>query len=164
MSRDLSQFLPVPGDGSAAVDRFLEDPGSWLPEARHAGQDRWLVPVAGGPLRRTVEVTVGDPWQVDHTWWRRWSWRPVPDVGDVVALDRLLPVLDGELGVTVTGGGQVTVVFDGRYVPPGGPLGEAIDVVALGRVARRTIDRVLADVAVNLAAPAASAEASSAAC
>lgn len=147
MTRTVRAFLPVPGDATALRRAFVGDPGRWLPEARHTGPDRWAMTVRAGQLARTVEARVGEPWRAGGTQWRSLGWEPAADDGT----DRLLPSLDGELGLHVLEG-VATAVLDARYHPPGGPVGAALDGVALHRVARSTAQRLLADVAAGLTA------------
>lgn len=151
MSRTIRTFVPLAGAANATVAAFLADPATWLPGARHVGPDRWRLTVGTATLERPVEVTIGHPWSIGDTWWRSWSWRPLPVPGDPVAVERLLPALDAELGLAVRDGGRVSLVLDGTYAPPGGPLGDALDVVALGRVAHVTLQRLLSDIGTALA-------------
>lgn len=149
MARNLDHFLPIPGDTSSAVPRFVGDPGRWLPAARPVGPGRWHVELVGGPWTRTVELWLDEPRSHGRSWWRACSWQPVPGTGELV--DRWLPTLDGDLGLVVTSASSATLMLAGRYEPPGGVVGDALDVVALGRVARRTVDRLLVDIAGHLA-------------
>lgn len=149
MSRELRSFLPLDAPASTVVQAFQGDPSSWLPDARRIGPDRWRLEVGPG-MQRPVEVTIGAPWHVGRTWWRSWSWHPLPDASDPLPIERLLPDLDAELGVSVQDDRRLTLVLDGRYRPPGGVLGDALDAVALGRLARRTVERLLHDVATGL--------------
>jgi hypothetical protein len=150
MSRSLRHFLPLEVDPVAATAIFTGDADRWLPRARHIGPSRYAIEVGTDNLERPVTVTVGDPWHVGSTWWRTCSWEPIASSGDTTPVTRLLPTLDAELGLTVRDG-RATLLLDGRYDPPGGRLGEAVDAVALGRVARVTVERLLAEVARRIA-------------
>lgn len=109
--------------------------------------------VRAGPLSRTVIARVGAPWRVGDTLWRSLSWDPTRVKDSALPVDRFLPSLDGELGLNVSGG-RATLVLDARYRPPGGPAGAALDSVALHRVARHTLARVIADIAARLTSEA----------
>ena len=150
MSRAVRSFLPVGAVGGDPVTRFTGDPGAWLPRARHVGLDRWVLEVGAVGIDRPVEVTIGSAWHVGSTWWRSLRWVPLADEGDPLALERLLPDLDAELGLAHGRDGAFTLVLDGRYDPPGGYAGEALDAVALGRLARRTITGLLEHIATAL--------------
>jgi hypothetical protein len=154
VSRTLRAFYPATGDTDGLQHAFTGDPQRWLPSPRHEGAQHWRIPVHAGAFTRHVRLTLGKPWRGGSTTWRTMQWDPVPEAGDASTIDRLLPSFDGELGLYRHRRTEFTLVLDGRYTPPGGPLGTAIDVVALNRVARTTIDRFLADVAAGLAAEA----------
>jgi hypothetical protein len=151
MTSSVRSFLPVSGDPTALRRAFVGDPTRWLPDARHVGPDRWTLTVRAGQLSRTVEARLGAPWRAGGSQWRSLSWDPVVAADEGGTADRLLPSFDGELGLHVLNG-VVTLMLDARYRPPGGPVGAALDGVALQRVARATVERLLADVAARLTA------------
>jgi hypothetical protein len=152
--RSVRTFLPVVGDPHAVATAFCDDPQRWLPAARREGSDRFSFPVHAGALTRIVHATLGSPWQAGATRWRTFAWDLAPVEGDIPTIDRLLPSLDGEIGVHLEDAGRTTLVLDARYHPPGGPLGAAVDTVALHLVARRTVERFLEEVAARLASEA----------
>jgi hypothetical protein len=151
MTRSVRSFLPVPGEPAPLCRAFVDDPTRWLPDARHIGPDEWSVTLRAGSWHHTVRLTLGAPWRVGASHWRTVTWDPMSEVGDPGPVDRLLPSLEGELGLHVLDG-LVTLVLDGRYRPPGGPIGSALEGVALQRVARTTVERLLADTAARLSA------------
>lgn len=154
MSRSLRSFLPVSGDPEAVAAAFSGDPIRWLPNARRDGPDRWMLPLRAGSFTRTVSTRLGHPWRAGATRWRTLSWDPTAETPESASLERLLPSLDGELGLHLESGGRVTLVLDARYRPPGGRLGVAADAVALRRIALTSVERFLEDVAARLAAEA----------
>lgn len=154
MARSIRTFLPAVGDPAALARAFDGDPERWLPASRQEGPTVWRLTAYAGSLSRPVLVTVGAPWHAGRTRWRTVSWDPVDHDGEATHFDRLLPSLDGELGLHLRRGGPVTLLLDARYQPPGGSVGSAVDALALSRVARRTVERFLEDVAAKLAAEA----------
>ncbi len=154
MTRSVQAFLPASGNAQALARAFAGDPQRWLPDARREGVDTWRIRVHAAGLSRAVVVTVGDVWQAGSTRWRTMRWDPVLDDGQPGAIDRVLPSFDGELGLGRIRPGACTLVLDGRYAPPGGAVGAALDTVALHRVARWTTERLLADIAAGLSAEA----------
>lgn len=167
MERTIRIFLPVQGDAPATLAAFRDEPIRWLPEGRLTERGLTSTVRAGG-MSRSVLVRVGDPWVVGATHWRSLRWDPVNDEDGPGRTDRLLPAFDGELGLHVLDAGshagptmpgahpgsakpgRITLILDGRYVPPGGSVGAAIDGVAMGRVAQRSLERFLEDLAANL--------------
>jgi hypothetical protein len=154
VSRSVRTFLPVPGDPNALASAFGGDPLRWLPQARREGAGRFAMVVRAGAMTRPVRVKLGQPWRAGSTQWRSVTWDPVGEVGEPAPVERFLPSFDGELGLHLQRPGQVTLILDGRYRPPGGALGAAIDTALLHRVARGTTERFLEDVAARLAAEA----------
>jgi hypothetical protein len=75
-------------------------------------------------------------------------WEPASVPSDAVPVERLLPTLQAELGVVVSD--TTSLVLDGVYDVPGGPLGELVDAIALHLVARRTATGFLAELAGQL--------------
>ncbi len=153
MARSVRTFLPVVGDPVALATAFDGDPARWLPGARRDGAD-FILALRAGSLTRTVRATVGAPWRAGATRWRTLSWDPIADDGEQSAVDRLLPSLDGELGLHAQSGGRTTLLLDARYRPPGGALGGAFDSVGMHRLARTTVERFLEEVTARLAGEA----------
>lgn len=154
MASTLRTFLPVVGDEAALAAAFEGDPVRWLPEARREGPRDITLTVRAGTLSRVVTASIGRPWRAGRTRWRALTWDPVVVEGEAVPLERMLPSLDGELGLHVESQRRATLVLDARYRPPGGILGRGLDAVALGRVATATGERFLAEVAGRLSAEA----------
>jgi hypothetical protein len=156
VSRSIRTFLPVPGTPEDLAAAFEGDPRSWFtgaPSQRSGGSVSITTPVRAGALAHPVILTFGVPWQVGATRWRPLRWEPAQGDGSG-PLERLLPSFEGELGLHLYGAGRCTLLLDGRYEPPGAALGQALDAVALHRVARSTVERLLEDVAAQLTAQA----------
>jgi len=151
MVRELRTFQPLEGDPDALDAAFRRDPARWLPAARPHAEGGWVLRVRAGSLERDVHATLGEPWHVTRTSWRALSWEPLAGDGDA-GVSRILPPLDGELGLHVDESGRATLVLDARYLPPGGILGAAADAVALHRLARLTGQRLLQDIGAGLRA------------
>lgn len=60
---------------------------------------------------------------------------------------RLFPLMNGTLAVYPLTSTETQLDFQGRYDPPLGPLGDALDAVALHRVAEASVHRFIEDVA-----------------
>jgi hypothetical protein len=157
MVRELRAFQPLDGSADALVSLFAGDPGGWLPDAAPRPDGGWLMTVHGASWSREVQAVLGEPWSVTRTTWRSLSWEPVNLAGDSATVNRMLPPLDGELGIHTDESGRATLILDARYLPPGGLLGAAADAVALHRLARRTGQRLLQDIGASLLRAAADA-------
>jgi len=152
--RSVRTFLPVVGDPVALATAFDGDPARWLPGARRDGPENFVLALRAGSLTRTVRATVGAPWRAGQTRWRTLSWDPISEAGEPAPVDRLLPSLDGELGLHAQSGGRTTLLLDARYRPPGGALGGAVDAVGLHRLALTTVERFLEEITARLAGEA----------
>lgn len=152
MTRTVRAFLPVSGQPDALVATFEGDPKRWLPDGRRDGPDDYVFMVTAGSLTRPVSARIGAPWRSGATRWRSICWDPVAEDGNRGTLDRMLPSLDAELGLHIGAPDRVTLLLDGRYRPPGGAVGLAADTIALGRVARSTVEHVLEEIVARLAA------------
>jgi hypothetical protein len=161
MARELRTFQPLGGPAGALTAAFTSDPSEWLPTTSSAddtsatddeesADGSWVFCVHAGSLARRVRATIGRPWHMTRTSWRSISWEPVSISDDRAGVSRMLPPLDGEIGIHIDTSGRATLLLDARYVPPGGALGAAVDAVALHRLARQTGQRFLADVGAGL--------------
>jgi hypothetical protein len=146
--------LRVEGDPDRLTALLLGDPDAWLPRPlRAAGTDRWATSLAAGPLSQEVHLHVGPPWERDGRRWRVVRWAPRGASGRIPA-DGLLPAFEGRVRWSEEEDG-VVLRLEGRYAPPGGRLGDALDALALHRVADATADGLLRGVAGRLQAAAA---------
>jgi hypothetical protein len=150
MASELRTFQPLEGSPGALTAAFTGDPSLWLPSVEPDRSGELIFAVHAGSLSRRVRATIGQPWHVTRTSWRSISWEPVHVTEEQTSINRMLPALDGELGIHVDESGRVTLVLDARYLPPGGIIGAAVDAVALHRLARQTAQRFLEDVGVGL--------------
>jgi len=154
MQRTARVFLPIAGAATPLGTAFDGDPQRWLAGARRDGPRGFTLTLRGGGFNREVLATIGEPWRSASAHWRTISWTPIAADGERAAVDRLLPTLEGELGLHTRDEDRVSLVLDARYDPPGGPLGRAVDAVALHQFARRTLERFLEDIGARLTAEA----------
>lgn len=158
MARELRTFQPLEGSAGALTAAFATDPTGWLPDPAPEPTGAIVFAVHAGSLARRVRASIGHAWHVTRTSWRSVSWEPVTVTEEQTSINRMLPALDGELGLHVDESGRATLVLDARYLPPGGFLGAAVDAVALHRIARQTGQRFLEDVGVGLSRIAATSQ------
>ncbi len=130
----------------AEVVRRLDAGGNWLAphlEAARADGEELIVRVGpGGPgwFAKTVSVHLGDALEGKDATIIPLTWEATGPSG-------LFPRLEGQLRVREVDAERTEVDFSGRYRPPLGRAGQALDDVVLARVARATIRSLLRRVA-----------------
>jgi Rrf2 family protein len=130
----------------AEVVRRLDAGGNWLAphlEAARADGEELVVRVGpGGPgwFAKTVSVHLGDALAGDGV-------TVIPLTWEATGPSGLFPRLEGQLRVREVDAERTEVNFTGRYRPPLGRAGQALDDVVLARVARATIRSLLRRVA-----------------
>ena len=129
-------------DVLARLDAGVE----WLTphlEAARADGEEILVrvgPSGPGWLSKTVAVHLGGPIPGEGV-------TVVPLTWEATGPSGLFPRLEGQLRLREIGDARTEVAFAGRYRPPLGRAGQALDDVVLARVARATIRSLLRRVA-----------------
>jgi hypothetical protein len=121
------------------VERALTDaPSDWLrglaSEANHRG-DTLLADVGfGGRVRvaRRVALELGAPVHTAGKAVLPLRWMPTDAPG-------LFPALEADLEVAPLASDRTQLAMSARYVPPLGPIGQAIDRVVLYRIAEATL-------------------------
>lgn len=138
----------------AAEAVLVRDPASWLPglveETDEQGR-HLLTKVGFGRglhVRKLVEVTVGEPLRVPSRTVVPLRWSTGADYSP-------LPSMEGDLELAPFGPGSCHLAMSGRYTPPYGALGQAIDRSLLHRVAEATVRDFVQRVAGTLRAQAA---------
>ena len=128
--------LDVPFDEAEAA--LLANPSSWLPglvvETDEQGVHR-LTSVGIGigiHVRKRVEVEVEPPLRVPGR-------TVVPLRWSTGAEHSPLPSMEGDLELAPFGPGASHLAMSGRYTPPYGTVGEALDRALLHRVAEATV-------------------------
>ena len=121
------------------VERALTDaPANWLlglaSEANHRG-DTLLADVGFGArvrVARQVALELGAPVHTAGKTVLPLRWTPTGASG-------LFPALEADLEVAPLGPNRTQLAMSARYVPPLGPIGQAIDRAVLYRVAEATL-------------------------
>lgn len=142
------------GDPFPRIERFRQDPGSWLPApARPAGPYRWSVTLEAGALHRDAIVEVGEVWSIETVDTRAMRWWGEPPTREPGLAVRYLPVFTGGISLR-RGVGELQVQVAGQYEPPGGPLGTVLDGLGGRQLALTTLDRFVEVVLQRLSEPA----------
>jgi hypothetical protein len=117
---------------------LVNDPASWLPGvASETDQEgvHLLAQVGFGVglrVRKRVEVTVREPLRAARR-------TVIPIRWSTGADHSPLPVMEGDLEIAPFGPDGCHLAMSGRYSPPFGSIGEALDRALLHRVAEATV-------------------------
>ena len=128
--------LAVPFEEAEAA--LLADPSAWLPglvEETDAEGVHRLTSVGFGiglHVRKRVEVVVEPPLRVPGR-------TVVPLRWSTGVEHSPLPAMEGDLELAPFGPGASHLAMSGRYTPPYGAIGEALDRALLNRVAEATV-------------------------
>lgn len=122
----------------------------WIPDVARDANDRGerlLAEVGFGPLGRRVEkqvrIELGEAVRMSSKTVLPMSWR-------ATGLRALFPVLEADIEVAALGPNKAQLSINGRYEPPLGALGRAIDRALMHRVAEATVKDFLDRVAERL--------------
>jgi len=137
--------LPLPPDHVEWA--LLATPEHWLPalvgDAATRGEGLLAEVGIGPPSRRVglpVTVRLGDPVRFPSKTLLPMTWEPVKG-------GSLFPTLDADIEVGPLGPQRTQLSINGRYQPPLGRLGRAVDRALLHRVAEATVKDFLDRVA-----------------
>ncbi len=134
---------------AAVVAARLRGRGSWLaPHVEAAAAEGEAIRVRVGPggptwLGKTVAVRLSEPEEADGA-------LIIPLVWEATGPPGLFPRFDGELRLSAVDPGRVELALAGRYRPPLGRAGQALDETVLTHVARATVRAFLRRVARTL--------------
>jgi hypothetical protein len=131
-------FVELPHPVGQVEKALLDDPQAWILGAAGDASDRsgrMLAEVGfdapGGRLDKLVEVDIGEPLRVPTKTLLPVTWR-------AAGMLALFPVMEAEIEVAPLGPERTQLAFNGRYRPPLGPVGRAVDKALLHRVAEAT--------------------------
>jgi hypothetical protein len=146
----IQDFVQVNAPYSTVRDRLLEPTTRWLTDGAtdaYAEGERLFLTISatGGEMivgkRVQVELGVafarGEGSVVPVSWW-------------ATGAERLFPTLDADLEIMPMGPDQVMLTLMGRYEPPLGAVGRAVDRLVLHRVAETCVRSFLHRTAANL--------------
>lgn len=137
-------------------EALTADPLTVFRSATRAAADRvrslaaeLRVSVVGVEVGAEVEITVTEVEEVERG--------PMSTPATRIHLEwqaaehpRLFPLMNGVLAAYALTATETQLDFSGSYDPPFGPLGDALDAVAMHRVAEASVDRFVKDVAHHL--------------
>lgn len=141
-------YIDLPMSAEDVERVLLGDPSSWIPGIADAATDhggRLLAEVGAenGRLKREVQVEVGTPVRLEGSILLPISWR-------AARLDALFPVLEADIQIAAVGPHRSQLSLNGRYQPPLGAVGRALDRTLLHRIAEATVRDFLERVAIRV--------------
>jgi hypothetical protein len=146
----IQDFVQVKAPYATVRDRLLEPAPGWLTDGAtdaYADGERLFLTVSamGGA------VTVGKRVQVElGTAYARGEGSVVPVSWWATGAERLFPTLDADLEIMPMGPDQAMLTLMGRYEPPLGAVGRAVDRLVVHRIAEACIRSFLHRTAANL--------------
>jgi hypothetical protein len=156
MNREIRSYDYVNHPYAAVRDALVKDPAGVLRAATNAAASRAQAVAAAlhvnlGPLNiaADIAVTVGTITEQTHE-------APISPVTRIPiewsAAQRaaLFPIMDAELSVYPLTATETQLDFLGRYEPPLGIVGGALDAMVGHRIAEASVHRLVADVAAYL--------------
>jgi hypothetical protein len=101
------------------------------------------VHVAGIPVRKRVNIQVGEPVRTS-------TWAVIPISWEATSIQSLFPVMNGKLEVAPSSKEETRLTVSGMYEPPLGKLGEQLDEALMHRVAEGTVRELAESLAKKL--------------
>jgi hypothetical protein len=153
MTREIRSFDYVNHSYSAVRDALVKDPAGVLRAATNAAASRARAVAAAlhmniGPLDIAAEiaVTVGTISEQTHDAPISRVTR-IPIAWSAAQRAALFPIMNAELSVYPLTETETQLDFQGRYEPPLGIVGSALDAAVGHRIAEASVHRLVADVA-----------------
>ncbi|HEX9122346.1 MAG TPA: hypothetical protein VF984_03155 [Actinomycetota bacterium] len=133
-------YLDLPMRFEEVESRLLEDPGSWVPGIAEGAESRGerLLAEVGFPMSaerrvaKSVEIELGTVYRIPSKALLPLTWK-------ATGSEALFPVLEADLEVAALGPERTQLSISGRYHPPLGMVGRALDRAMLHRVAEATV-------------------------
>ena len=116
-----------------AMLRMLPGLRGWAEHAYREGERlRTKIGTSKGTIAKTIELEIGDPVRSASQTWMPLRW-------EATGMPSLFPKMEGDIVVASVGPDLTQIAFRGSYRAPLGPLGRALDRVALHRLAEASV-------------------------
>lgn len=145
-------FTFIDAPAGVVRSRLLDGSNAWLGElAGDAAAEGDSIRLRLGPhgghriLAKDIDVHVGQPFA-------RGASTVVPVTWTARGAAPLFPIFSGDIEIAAIGGAETQLLISGKYDPPLGALGEALDRFALHRIAQASIRAFLVELGRALAA------------
>ena len=122
---------------------LMEGPQRWFPRLKRENVASIGLHVAGLPVRKDVEVEIGDPVKTS-------TWAVVPLTWKATGPEGLFPKMTGKIEVAPSGKAETRLTVSGMYEPPLGKLGEQLDEALMHNIAEGTVRELAEQIAARL--------------
>jgi hypothetical protein len=125
-------------------EALMDGPSKWFP--RMGGKrnvSKVGLHVAGVPVRKKVEVEIGEPVRTS-------TWAVVPVTWKATFPEKLFPEMTGKIEVAPVTKDETRLTVSGMYEPPLGKLGEQLDEALMHNVAQATVKELAESIAEKL--------------
>jgi hypothetical protein len=122
---------------------LLGDPSKWFPGLGKKNVATVGIHVAGVPVRKKVEVKIGEPVRTS-------TWAVVPLTWKATFAARFFPEMTGKIEVAPVSKEETRLTVSGMYEPPLGKLGEQLDETLMHGVAEGTVKELAESIAEKL--------------
>ena len=136
-----SVHINRPIEESAAA--LAEAAPIWFPRLNSRSRASVGVRVAGVPVRKRVNVTLGEPA-------RAGDWTNVPVTWKATGPEMFFPVMNGRIELVPVEKAVTRLTVSGMYEPPLGKLGEQLDKALMHNVAEGTVKDLAESIAKKL--------------
>ena len=124
-------------------DALMEGPPKWFPKLGGKNVAKVGVHVAGVPVRKRVNVELGDPVTTS-------TWTVIPITWTATFPRKLFPVMTGRMELAPVDKKVTRLTVSGMYQPPLGKLGEQLDEALMHGIAEGTVRELAEEIASRL--------------
>ena len=137
------QIARAPGAAALDASTDLEGPAAWFPGVRGKNVTKLGLHVAGIPLRKKVEIEVGEAVRTS-------TWPVVPIAWKATFPEMLFPTMTGKIELAPSSHEETRLTISRMYEAPLGKVGEQLDEALMHRVAGGTVRELAEGIAEKL--------------
>jgi hypothetical protein len=125
------------------TDALLGGPPKWFLHLSGNETSAVGLHIAGIPVRKSVEVELGEPVKAA-------TWTEIPLSWKATFPRKLFPTMTGKIELTAVDKGVTRLTVSGMYEPPLGPVGRQLDEALMHKVAEATVHELAESIAKRL--------------
>jgi hypothetical protein len=135
----------------ACTDALLSGPPKWFLDLGGKKTSKVGLHIAGIPVRKKVEVELGEPVKTA-------TWTEIPLSWKATFPQKLFPMMTGKIELAPVDKNVTRLTVSGMYEPPLGRVGRQLDEALMHKVAEATVQELAESIAKRLDESAASAQ------